>query len=64
MKQKLIYGASLALVATSNAVAGPLEDAADTFEALATPVTAALAAAAAILALFVAYKFLKKVFGA
>ena len=55
--------ATLAM-ASGSAFAGPLEDAAATLTGFGTPVTAALTAAAGVLALFVAYKFLRKVFGA
>lgn len=58
---------ALVFIAASSAMAqaaGPLDDAATTLTGFGTPVTAALTAAAGILALFVAYKFLRKIFGA
>ena len=56
--------ATLAIASGSAFAAGPLEDAATTLSGFGTPVTAALTAAAGVLALFVAYKFLRKIFGA
>lgn len=58
--------ATLAITGGSAMAAGggPLEDAATTLSGFGTPVTAALTAAAGVLALFVAYKFLRKIFGA
>jgi|GEM_PF-5288252 len=63
--KKIVYILPLLAISAGSAMAaGPLDDAATTLTGFGTPVTAALTAAAGLLALFVAYKFLRKIFGA